>query len=69
MFKQHLVNGLSLSHPKACWVPPRELFVGMGHSRLRYWERTAASASWLATFNLAGGLSWRLARSWLSFWS
>lgn len=69
MFKQHLVNGLSLSHPKACWVPPRELFVGTGHSRLGYWERTAASASWLATFNLAGGLPWRPARSWLSFWS
>ena len=63
VFKQRLVNGLSLSRPKACWV--RELFVGMGHSRLGYWERTAASASWLATFSLAGGLPWRLARSWL----
>lgn len=61
MFKQHLVSGLSLSRPKACGVP--WLFVGMGGSRLGGWERTAGSASWLATFPLAGALPWPLARS------
>lgn len=37
--------------------------LGTGHRRLGYRERTAASASWLATFSSAVGLPWPLARS------
>lgn len=67
VFKQHLVNAcITLG---GCQVPLRAL-CGDGSQQagllgLLSWEKTAASASWLATFSLAPGLPWRLARLWL----
>lgn len=57
VFKQDLVNGMSLSHPGACDVPLGAI-CGDGSQQsglleLFSWEKTAASASCLATFNLA----------------
>lgn len=69
MFKQHLVNGMSASRWGACQVPLSTVCEDgsqqAGLLGLLSWEKTATSVSWLATFNLAPGLPWHLARLWL----
>jgi len=63
VYKQHLVNGLSLSRPKARWVPPRAV-CGDGSQQAGFLGEDSSLCP-LATFHVAGDLPWRQASSWL----